>query len=300
MTHRIAIVVPTYQRNELLFRLLNQLLEATEAYRGRNHYVIHITDSDSANPAAESLSAHDLRYHVNPGRGFDDNLLSFYGREADYDYVLSISDDDLLAPLEHEPLTVIDQALESGHDAYLFNHANFVESAAGITITEARHLRDPRWAIDSEALRDASLRLLPKHVGLAYSRPLLTRYSSLLPRFRDTLHLYAAPFLLACSAGTARFVDEPIFLFRCEAHADGAWSSWKAVFDGLARFLHALRTTLSESQYSTAREGFFTHYLGRNAWLRRMVGECEVLASPEEIVERLSTELEVQLPPWTR
>ena len=193
---RVSIVVTTYQRNKFLIRLVNQIEGWINQYAGANRYEVGVADSDPENPIAKSLKK--LNYTVNPGRGFDDNLLHFWKMNApQYDYILSISDDDLFM-LGVNPLYLLDAAISVGADATLFNHRNFVNTASGaITIGSVPYFREFAMAWEERTFWLRLLSMLPGHVGLLYSTKLLTENFDRISCFRNTLHLYCVPLLIA-------------------------------------------------------------------------------------------------------
>ena len=297
---KIAIVVTTYRRNHGLLGLVKQLRELRDAYMGPNEYSLHVTDSDPRNEIEATLVAQGVDYVINPGSGFDDNLLSFYDRlhRRDIDYVLSMSDDDRIAADEPKALSKLDAALDVAFDAYLFNHRGFRVSPIGVRLDGPAYYSPMVASFTPLQLKDMSLGLLPRHIGLVYSVAFLLRHRPTWSRFRGTQHLYAAPFLIACCNQSASFINESLFWFHQDVHEDGAWSNWAEVFQGLVRFLQALRAVIPAEAYATAENGFFANYLGEHAWLRGMVSSRVVLPSIVELKNQLQEPLGVEMESW--
>jgi hypothetical protein len=130
--------------------------------------------------------------------------------------------------------------------------------------------------------------MLPRHIGLLYSTPLLIQNMEALSAFRNTLHLYAAPLILACLQGSSAFFNYPLCLFQAAEKSDGAWDRGSAVVTGLATFLGGLKRLLTPEQYQMAERAFFLNYLGADAWLRRLIKDGAGLPSEEEIRRELA------------
>lgn len=278
---RISILVPTYQRNNSLRRIIGQYETFLCQYNGPNTYELCIADSDRDNPVAESL-AH-WKYSVNPGEGFDDNLFSFWKDSAAcYDYVFSISDDDVFM-VGVNPLYLLDAAASLGVDAVMFNNRNFITDPNGQISLGSPFYPDLRLSYDHKVFLQTVLTLLPRHIGLFYSSRLLTEHLEILSRFRETLHLYAAPLILAGMKKQAVFLDYTLCLFNYDPKADGAWTRSENVLNGLALFLKRLKSLLPQEHYAIAENGFFKNYLGEQSWLRAEFSENSRVMSVEEI-----------------
>jgi hypothetical protein len=286
---RIGLLVPTYRRNELLAGLLTQCEALAGRYAGPNVYEVAITDSDPDNPRAAEWAARAAVYALNTGRGFDDNLLSFWQRHADrYDYLLSISDDDLFADFELHPWRVIDIALESRPQALLFNHVEFRNGALGEIYYGERYYRSVGMTANPEMLRRSILELPPRHAGILYGRRLLQDALPRLQPFRETLHLYAVPLMLAAAHHRACFVDVALVLFNEDVKHGGAWADKGGVFDGLVRLLVGLHGVLPGDAYGMSCNGFWKQLIGPAAWLRRdMEAQGLKLPSPEDVLSEL-------------
>jgi hypothetical protein len=267
----ICILIPTYKRNTSLERLLNFLKRAFLDYRGFNKYDIVITDSDHFNPSASLLSQiREISYILNPGRGFDDNLYHGYTRfSSHYEYIFSISDDDLPVPYPPSILDLIDLSIERNQYACLFNHINYqLTDEGGIEIGD-RFYNDLRFCFDKQFMLKYFLRILPRHAGILYSSSHIKSNLEIIGKFRGTQHLYAVPFLLACLEGKAIYLDIPAILFHApNVNNDGAWESHSDLFVGLFKFLKLLNGLIDPELYAIAYDGFFANYLGDSAWLR--------------------------------
>jgi hypothetical protein len=101
-----------------------------------------------------------------------------------------------------------------------------------------------------------------------YSVPALLRNIEKIAQFKNTLHLYAAPFLFAARDGSACFANYPLLCFSNNGATDGAWEHGDRVFNGLLRFAKLLKQHLSSVDYSTAISGFMASYFASHAWLR--------------------------------
>lgn len=283
----ICILVATYKRNGSLIRLLKQLNERLKNYSGANNYKFCVTDSDRDNPEQAKIESLVNLYVTNAGEGFDDNLYYFYQNHLEgYDYVLSFSDDDVFALSELNPFLMIDASLESGKRAILFNHISYFSSKDGLMLLTGRHYQDDALSYDGEALRRHVLGHIPRHIGIIYSTELIREFLPISEPFRGTLHLYAAPYVLEAAKADCVFVDYPLLYFKAGPQKDGAWIDLTKVFDGLVKFLAALRQTLSEQAFQIALEGFMTNYFGDEAEFRRNLVKkgCDQLMSAQDIV----------------
>ncbi len=266
---RICILITTYRRNPELFRLLDQCRALVLRYTGPNQYRICVTDSDPANAMSSRIQTQCDQYVLNPGSGFDDNLLGFYERHlSNFDYLLSVSDDDIFSPSDINSLLFLDSAVNAGADAVLFNHYDFRHNNDGTISMGNPYYASPILQIDKKALFNSHLRSLPRHIGLMYSVPALLRNIDKIAQFKNTLHLYAAPFLFAARDGSACFANYPLLCFSNNGATDGAWEHGDRVFNGLLRFAKVLKQHLSSVDYSTAISGFMSSYFASHAWLR--------------------------------
>lgn len=286
---RIGILVTTYRRNEWLLRLITQYRGFIDGYRGPNQYSMCVADSDPANPIANTIQASCDCYAVNPGIGFDDNLFYFYKAHAsNFDYLLSISDDDIFAPSYVNPLLFLDLAASIGAEAILFNHCDFKNCGENVIEIGNLYYTSAIFQSDKRSLLEAHLRKLPRHAGLMYSVPSLLKNMDDICRFNGTLHLYAAPFIFAARDGQAVFLNIPLLYFSNELAKDGAWENGQQVFDGLFLFAKLSKRYLNEVDYRIMVSGFMNSYLGSQAWLRLELMRRGYKPMPEEtVVEHL-------------
>lgn len=282
---KICIVIPTYRRNEQLFSLLNQCAAFMNEYRGPNAYDLAVTDSDRNNPMAESIRQAGMRYVINPGQGFDDNLYYFYASSSGtYDYIFSISDDDMFFVQRANPLYMLDVAVLLGRDAVMFNHRDYQrQDSSNYSVRPAVYYTNPLLSCNDDVLAQAILSSLPRHVGLLYSTHILRKYDNVISQFRGTLHLYAIPAILAAVDRNAAFLDYCLCLFHHEIRDDGAWESTEAVFHGILAFLKKLKTILPSDLYQVSEEGFMAEYLGDQAWLRKMVSPQHTIPNEQAV-----------------
>lgn len=289
---RICIVVPTYRRNVQLVRLLSQLAELRDTYKGEVEYTILVTDSDHANPAREIIKPLCDRYILNKGKGFDDNLFHFYNDHANaFDFVFSCSDDDLFASGPVNALDLLEVAARQDAAAVHFNHFEYQTDSPESTempyqLSSAAY-RLPALTDDPRALRYRFLGEPPRHVGLLYKSSHIAGLLHTFQAFRGTLHLYAVPFMCAIESGKASFFDYPLNYFSAEVGNDGAWENKANVFHGLLQYLVASKHLLSPESFAIAHRGFMSNYLGQSAWLRRLIpetlpDEADVLARIEQ------------------
>jgi hypothetical protein len=246
-------------------------MEFIEDYRGDNQHEIVVTDSDKNNPIADELLKFNVKYTLNQGQGFDDNLYYFYINSVNsYDYILSISDDDLFFPQRMNPFHIIDAALLLNAEAVMFNHRPYFAKDGDIDIIPSPWSLNPLLGHDNAALQKEVFHFLPRHICLLYSTEFLTKNKSIIAEFRDTLHLYSVPFLLAVMNGTAVFVDYCLCLFFEDVRKDGAWSDTSHVFYGLMRFLKLVKQYFPDYLYQISYEGFMELYFGKESFLRSM------------------------------
>lgn len=273
---KICLLVPTYRRNVQLLRLLSQIRHLRSYHSGRALFKTVVTDSDPENQGSNLVRQLCDLYVIKKGIGFDDNLLHAYSDLAGrYDFFFSISDDDLFSSGRISPLDLLETAARQRQDAVLFNHCEY--RSADMLAAELKYALappfygNPSFTNDQALLRRHFLGYLPRHVGLLYRASHIVRNLCEISRFRNTLHLYAAPFMLALEKDTAAFFDYPLNYFSAEVHRDGAWEDWTKVFMGLYRFLVAAKGVLSSDSFEIAKAGFLANYLGDNSWLRRML-----------------------------
>jgi len=104
-------------------RLLTQISEIKKTYLGNNKYHIYVADSDTNNTEFSLIESKCDARIINPGSGFDDNILNFYDKYINnFEYTLSISDDDLFNTSQINPFHILDAALKSHKPIILFNH----------------------------------------------------------------------------------------------------------------------------------------------------------------------------------
>jgi hypothetical protein len=286
----ICVLVCTYRRIPELLRLLRQIEAFRSCYSGSNSYSLWVANSDRDN--SELLWAHLKesygvdRMVTNPGVGFDANIFNFYANySADFDYTLSVSDDDLFVSSQVHPFDVIDAIVVTQRAVVLFNHYDFILSKGGGV---SRGYYDGRLLVyGGESLKNCFLRLLPRHCGILYSSGAIRSVVNCLGDFLNTQHLYSVPFLLAAMRGEVLFFDYPMFLFSVDNENGGAWDSRVKVFEGLVRFLIIFRKYLSNVEYAIAKDGFLTNYLGEGAWLRADLEARGLLQRKHEELVRL-------------
>jgi len=271
--HKILILITTYRRPEKLSRLVGQISHFICEYAGRNHYQIAITDSEPNNisPFNESVI-----YMNNKGIGFDSNLFWAFKRFInDYQYIFAIGDDDLLNPYQN-PLHLIDDALASDAEVYLFNHYEFINTKDGIndkvivgdpfyTQENARHYQSDPFTF--------ATRPIPRYCGLVYRSRFIKSCLDILPFFNNTLHLYALPCLLAASHRKMAFVETPLTMFDFTPKNDGAWEDEVRVKSGLMNFCRALKGVVSESEIEIVIDAFYRDYFSTSSDLFQSHGD---------------------------
>lgn len=283
---KICILIPTYNRNNSLIKLIKQLNTFLSDYKGCNNYFLCVTDSNPHNELSEIIANNVSLYIINQGQGFDDNLWYFYKNHAsNYDYLLSISDDDMFAISQINPLDIIDVAIKKNDRVILFNHLDFLIEENGLIRVSDRLYKSAAFSFNSIFLFHYFLSSLPRHVGILYSIQVIEEHIEKMELFRDTLHLYAVPFIIEAQNGTVIFFDYPLFYFCANPKNEGAWEDKSAVFHGLMSFLKKSKTILHTDAYKIAKEGFFKHYLGNNSWLRSAL-ECD-LPNQEYVIDYL-------------
>lgn len=284
---RICLLIPTHKRNIALLRIVNQCQDLIRQYQGHNSYAICVTDSDPANPIAPALAS--VNYSINPGIGFDDNLYYFWRNNVDrYDFIYTISDDDLFMP-GLNALYLIDAAAASGENVVMFNHRDYTRQTNGSIQLGALFYPDLGVMLNRTSLLNNLLTLLPRHIATLYSTPWLKANLDSLVAFRGTLHLYAAPVILAAVNRSLMFADYALCMYDTSEKTDGAWVLGADVLNGLANFLKALKRVLPAESYAVAERGFFGNYLGRNSWLRKSIKPSLQTQSEDEIRALLST-----------
>ena len=286
---KICILIPSYKRNRDLFRILGQIKALKDSYEGSNQYTILVADSDPINPQAMDVEKSCDQRIINPGNGFDENIKNYYLNYArDFDWTFSISDDDLFSSASIHPFEIIDIATRSKAEVVVFNHIDFRSTNDGKITLLNRHYQELNLALDPKFLAAYFLRLLPRHVGLLYSRSAFLRSGLHLSLFDRTRHLYAIPLIQSSLEGAVTFFDYPLCYFCVDQKNDGAWENNSLVFDGLLNFLVSLKTLLEPEHYLIAKEGFLVNYLGANSWLRRdLAGSGVRLRSEDEISKLL-------------
>jgi len=267
---KICILILTYKRNADLSRLLGQVNEHRVSYAGENTYSIWVADSDPLNPERQSIERACDRRIINPGAGFDDNILNFFENYSqEFDFTLSISDDDIFHLCPFHPFYILDAAVRSQKGVILFNHCEYtVSEKAEINILN-KFYADNLLSVDSAVSSCFFLYYLPRHVGILYSKGSIQRCLGDLARFRNTQHLYAVPLVMAARDRDFLFFDYPLFYFSTDINNGGAWESHVKVFEGVLKFLIELRALVSTDEYKYAKEGFLKNYLGTDAFLRR-------------------------------
>jgi hypothetical protein len=258
------------------------------SYSGANSYSVWVADSDPINPDAANIEDKCDRRIVNPSVGFDGNILNYFKNHSqEFDFTLTISDDDLFSSSQLNPFLVLDLALESGKGIILFNHYDCSISDGAQMSIIGRHYVDSGLALGGSYLSRYFLQLLPQHVGIMYSKMSIQRCLIELERFQGTQHLYAIPFLIEAIDGNVLFFDYPLFLFSMDTTNGGAWENHVKVFSGLLKFLVELRTLVPENEYQIAKDGFLSNYLGNDAWLRRDIEKQGLQLPTHEYVSEL-------------
>ena len=282
-SHRIAIVIFTYKRNEDLMRLVEQCRVFLDTYRGHNIYELCVSDSDRNNPLAARAPELGVKYSVNPGTGFDDNVYNFWRKHLEsYDFIFSLSDDDMFAPWLH-PLYLLDAATHSGNQATIFNHRYFTRDTSGNIDLGGLSFPEVKLVYDRSYLLLRMLHNPPSHVGLLYSTKLLKATLTKAGEFRGTLHLYALPAILAAAANTLLYSEHVLCLFHRECKTDGAWNVSANVLNGLVEFLRKLKELFPPELYAVAEAGYFAEFFGSKSWLRAELGNIPTLKSEEQI-----------------
>jgi hypothetical protein len=255
-TRSVAILVTTFRRNAKLLRLVKQLASFIADYRGPNRYFICVADSDRHNPVTLPPGVSCV---INPGEGFDDNLLSaFRALSGAADFVFAMGDDDLPTPFVN-PLTLIDAALNGADsDVILFNHVSYVE-AEDIQLGDRYYRVAEVVNLCYEPLSIIGRRL-PRYIAIAYRTSFLDTLRPQLAKFRGTLHAYAVPVLIAAVAKRFSFFDYPVCLFDRADKADGAWVDDLKITDGLRQFLTEIRAHVPEADYAQIEDGFRRNY----------------------------------------
>ena len=282
---KICILVLTYKRNNELFRLLGQIEKYKNTYSGKNEYFIWIADSDNDNTEAANIERLCNRVILNPGIGFDTNIFNFFEKYSfEFDFTLTISDDDLFSISDLSPFSFIDLAAESKRNIILFNHCDYKWSESNNIIISGNHYNNPEFKLNKSYIAKYFMQCLPRHVGIMYSKKSIQRCITYLHRFKYTEHLYAVPFLMGALEEDVFFFDYPLFYFSVIPNG-GAWENLMKVFEGLLKFLIEIRGFVNENQYIIAKEGFLRNYLGGDAWLRKYIeGQGWQLQSHEEIM----------------
>lgn len=287
---KICILVPTFKRNAELLRLLEQLASLRARYKGPASFDVCVTDSNDANPQASILRARCDTYLINPSEGFDDNMLSAYSKLLPkYDYLFSISDDDMLSRGVINPLDIIEVSTRSECDAMLFEHYEFAGSQfspAPATLKSSPYPGPAFFEAGSPHMTRLMMGYIPRHAGLLYRSDFVLRNLEKMNCFRDSLHLYAVPFHLALASGTANFVGYPLVYFNSDAKDTGAWDDHRKVFDGILHYLLAAKKQLSPEQHSEMTNGFMRWYLGEKGAARQYIKAD--LPSEEQVLQMLA------------
>ncbi len=268
---KICIIICTYNRNKELFALLRQLDHLRSTYAGPNSYTIGVADSNPDNSDLINSQKH-LNYDFllkNPSEGFDENILNYYVKKSgDFDYTLSVSDDDFVNSLQLHPFDIIDICLKYKKSVVLFNHYDYIIDVDEKIKILNKHYKSGALMMGGRSLAGYFLRLLPRHVGILYSRDIITSNLLLLKRFTHTNHLYSVPFLLAALNDDVLFFDYPLFYFSVNNGKQGAWENPEQVFQGLIVFLVNIHTLVPKNDYDILKDGFIANYFGEKAWLR--------------------------------
>ncbi|GAA3056891.1 hypothetical protein GCM10010520_01900 [Rhizobium viscosum] len=292
---KICLLITTHRRDIQLVRLLSQIMDLRSKYTGPAVFETAVTDSELDNAARHILEPLCDLYVTNKGSGFDDNLFHFYADHArNYDFIFSISDDDVFSCGQVNPLDLLELAAKQQHDAVLFNHCEY--RSADMLATELTYTlspsfyTNPKLMDEPEAFRRHFLGCVPRHVGLLYRSSFIIENLGKLAAFRNTLHLYAVPLLLALEKNRAMFFDYPLNYFAADRPRDGAWEDWTNVFMGLYRFLLAAKAILSPASFAITKQGFMANYLNDRSWLRGSLSHS--VPSEAQILRELDGTLE--------
>ncbi len=286
---RICILICTYKRNRELFKLVHQLHNLRNNYFGRNNYSIWIADSDPENLDLININGlYDQRI-VNPSFGFDANILNFYKNYSfEFDFTLSISDDDLFNENYIHPFDFIDLSIKSKKSAVVFNHMNFIANQNSFMQVSGKYYNHTSLNLGADNIANYFLRLLPRHVGILYSKKIIIDNLNIYSDFLETHHLYSVPLLMAATRGDLFFFDYPLFYFSIDNNNGGAWHDHASVFKGLLKYLISIRGKITDSKYAIAKDGFLLNYLGDAAWLRKSIeSNGAILPSQEDILKIL-------------
>lgn len=231
-TMKICVLVLTYRRNYQLLSVLSQVNEVRRSYSGPNSYSVWVADSDPINPDKANIEDNCDRRIVNPSVGFDGNILNYFKNYShEFDFTLTISDDDLFSSSQLNPFRILDLALESEKGIILFNHYDCSVSDIAQMSIVGRHYVDSGLALGGSYLTKYFLKLLPQHCGIMYSKMSIQRCLFELERFQGTQHLYAIPFLVEAIDENVLFFDYPLFLFSMDTtNGGGVGKSCKGVF----------------------------------------------------------------------
>ena len=123
-----------------------------------------------------------------------------------YDFIFSLSDDDLFAPWMN-PLYVLDAAMDKGHQMALFHSRSYKWNPDGGIELGIANFPEIELVCNRATLLHRVLTIVPCHVGLLYSTALLKRTVEKAKAFRGTLHLYVVPILFAAASNTLLFSD---------------------------------------------------------------------------------------------
>ena len=292
---KICLLITTYRRDIQLVRLLSQIIDLRSKYTGPVVFETVVADSDPDNAARHILEPLCDLYVTNKGSGFDDNLFHFYADHArNCDFIFSIGDADVFSCGQVNPLDLLELAARQEHDAVLFNHCEY--RSADMLATELTYTlspafyTNPKLMDEPETFRRHFLGHVPRHVGLLYRSSLIIESLGKLAAFRDTLHLYAVPFLLALEKNRAMFFDYPLNYFAADATSDGTSKDWTDVFMGLYRFLLAAKAILSPASFAITKQGFMANYLNDRSWLRGSLSRF--VPSESQILRELDGVLE--------
>jgi hypothetical protein len=269
---KICILILTYKRNLDLFRVLRQVNGVRREYSGGNEYHIWVADSDSLNPEKLKIKRYCDVLIVNPEIGFDSNIFNYFKNYSyEFDYTLTVSDDDLFNVFELNPFDFIDLSVKSNKGVILFNHYDFKINAECEILISSKHYKDNFIGRDSQKIKSYFLNILPRHIGILYSKASIQTCEDVLIKFKNTHHLYAVPFMLSVLNDDLFYLDYPLLCFYNAFKNDGAWKNHVAIFEGLIKFLLEFRELVNEEQYIEMKEGFKTNYIGNEAWLRRSI-----------------------------
>jgi hypothetical protein len=252
-SHTVALLVTTYRRNEALTRLVAELAGRVARHAGPNRYFVCVADSDRANRVELPPGVSVI---VNPGEGFDDNLLAaFRFLAGNCDFVFAIADDDLPEP-GADLLNRLDAVLaDDPPDVVLFNHRlqrRAEPDEPGRRFYSADEL--PNLLVDPVPVLT---RRLPSYAGIFYRAAFVESIRDELMRLRGSLHLYAAPIFIAADRGRFRFSDHAVVRFDDSPKADGAWESTFKVHQGLLRFLGGMQALLSPGAHAHLVHGMY-------------------------------------------